>query len=283
MTDSHESATVRVDGRSLHYLSAGSGPAVLLLHGWPTSALLWRRVIGPIARTNRVLALDLPGFGRSDKPLDVRYDFAFYERMIEGFLQEVGAPDIGLAVHDLGGPVGLYWAVRHMPRVRSLALLNTLVYPVPSLAVLGFLLATWVPGVRSYLTSSRGLEMTLRIGLGRASRATPEAIQIMREPFTTPAARAALLKSAQGLRPGGFIEIARKLPSFRGPVRIVYGTRDRILPDVAKTMARVARDLPQARTTRLEGCGHFLQEEKGAEVGELLAEFFANEPSTSRG
>lgn len=190
---------------------------------------------------------------------------------------------MGLAVHDLGGPVGLFWAVRHLPRVRSLALLNTLVYPVPSWAVVAFLLATRVPGLNSYLTSPRGLEGALRIGLGRASRATPEAVEIIREPFKTPAARAALLKSAQGIGPGGLAEIARKLPAFRGPVRIIYGTRDRILPDVAKTMAHVARDLPQAKTTRLEGCGHFLQEERGAEVGEMLAEFFANEGTTSGG
>lgn len=72
MTTRYESATVRVDGLTLHYLTAGTGPAVLLLHGWPTSALLWCSVIGPIARTNRVFALDLPGFGRSDKPLNVR-------------------------------------------------------------------------------------------------------------------------------------------------------------------------------------------------------------------
>jgi pimeloyl-ACP methyl ester carboxylesterase len=63
-------------------------------------------------------------------------------------------------------------------------------------------------------------------------------------------------------------------------VRIIYGSDDRILPDVAKTMARVARDLPQAITTRLEGCGHFLQEEQGARIGEFLADFFAGAASS---
>jgi pimeloyl-ACP methyl ester carboxylesterase len=55
----------------------------------------------------------------------------------------------------------------------------------------------------------------------------------------------------------------------------VYGEQDRILPDVAETMARVKGDLPQAVVTALPGCGHFLQEEAGEEIGELLAEFFA--------
>ncbi len=75
-------------------------------------------------------------------------------------------------------------------------------------------------------------------------------------------------------------DIAKLLPRYAGPVRIIYGARDRILPDVHKTMARVARDLPQAETTRLDNCGHFLQEERGSQIGELLSEFFA-EPAAA--
>jgi pimeloyl-ACP methyl ester carboxylesterase len=59
------------------------------------------------------------------------------------------------------------------------------------------------------------------------------------------------------------------------PVRLVYGEQDRILPDIAETMARVQKDLPQAIVTALPGCGHFLQEEAPEEIGELLASFFA--------
>jgi haloalkane dehalogenase len=62
-------------------------------------------------------------------------------------------------------------------------------------------------------------------------------------------------------------------------VRIVYGERDRILPDIAETVARVKRDVPQAEVTALPDCGHFLQEEAPAEIGELLAEFFAEAPT----
>jgi haloalkane dehalogenase len=58
-------------------------------------------------------------------------------------------------------------------------------------------------------------------------------------------------------------------------VRIVYGERDRLLPDVAETMARVKADLPQAEVTTLPACGHFIQEEAPDQVGPLLAHFFA--------
>jgi haloalkane dehalogenase len=62
---------VQVDGLDLHYLEAGAGEPVLLLHGWPTSAFLWRNVMPIMADRCRVIALDLPGFGASAKPLDV--------------------------------------------------------------------------------------------------------------------------------------------------------------------------------------------------------------------
>ena len=61
-------------------------------------------------------------------------------------------------------------------------------------------------------------------------------------------------------------EIEKRLPSLKVPVRVVYGERDRILPDVARTMSRVARDLPQTVVTAIPECGHFLQEERPDEV-----------------
>ncbi len=105
---SHE---VEVEGLRLHYLEAGEGDPVLLLHGWPTSSFLWRNLIPILAEGNRVIAPDLPGFGRSDKPLDASYSFGFYNRVLDGFLSAVGVSRLhGLAVHDIGGPIGLHWA-----------------------------------------------------------------------------------------------------------------------------------------------------------------------------
>lgn len=228
-----------------------------------------------LARRTRVLALDLPGFGRSDKPLDASYSFRFFDRVLDGALDALGVDDVGLAVHDLGGPVGLHWAVQRFDRIRALALLNTLVYPEPSWAVVAFVAASYLPGLRSYLTSPLGLEHALKLGVGDPSRVTEEGIRGFQAPFESRASRKALLKAAHGLHPAGMRTIAERLPLYRGPVRVIYGARDRILPDVGKTMRRVARDLPQTELTCFHDCGHFLQEERGEEIGELLAPFFA--------
>jgi haloalkane dehalogenase len=266
---------VEANGLTLAYRDLGSGPPVLLLHGWPTSSYLWREIMPAVARENRVIALDLPGFGASDKPLGGRYDFDFFGRALDGFLESIGVDEVAIAVHDLGGPVGLHWALHRPGRVTKFALLNTLVYPEFSEAVLMFLKACTEPELREQLTSPQGLEAAMRLGLADEGRLTDEVVAAVREPFETDDARRALADAGIGLEPAGFEEIARLLPSLRVPVRIVYGEQDRILPDIDETVARIKRDVPQAEVTALPDCGHFLQEEAPAEIGELLAEFFA--------
>ena len=267
--------TVEVNGLTLAYRELGSGPPVLLLHGWPTSSFLWRDVMRPIAEQNRVLAIDLPGFGASDKPLGVRYDFDLFDRTLDGFLEALGVDAVGLAVHDLGGPVGLHWALQRPGRVTRLAILNTLVYPEFSEAVLQFIKACSTPELRDQLTSPAGLEAAMGLGLADEETLSDEVVAAVREPFQDADSRRALADAGIGLQPEGFAEIARLLPTLRVPVRVIYGERDRILPDVAETMARVQADLPQAEVTALPGCGHFLQEEAPEEIGSLLARFFA--------
>jgi haloalkane dehalogenase len=233
-----------------------------------------------IARHNRAVAIDLPGFGGSDKPLGIRYGFEFFDDVVSGFLEALGIERLGgLAVHDIGGPIGLHWLVRNPERVEKLALLNTLVYPELSLAAKAFLIGGKLPLVRSVLTSERGLALAMRTGIVNRGRVTPQLLDGVRGPFQTREARRALAAAGTGLEPPGLVEIAEKLPALEIPVRVVYGERDRILPDVAKTMARVKRDLPQAEVTALPDCGHFLQEDAPEQVGELLAEHFADQPT----
>lgn len=261
----------------LYYTEHGSGEPVLMLHGWPTSSYLWREVAPIVGRGNRVIALDLPGFGRSDKPLDASYSFRFYDRVLTGFLSHVGVDRVGLAVHDLGGPIGLHWASLNSERVTRLALMNTLVFPKLSLAAVAFLVACRVPGLRSVLPTQRGIRFTMRFGVHDKSRLTDQAIAAYQEPFATRDARIALRKAAIGLHPDGLKEIEAWLPRIEVPVRLLYGERDRVLPDVAQTMRKVAELVPQAELSTLPDAGHFCQEERAGEIGEELARFFSAE------
>lgn len=270
-----ESRSFRVEGHRLHYLEAGAGAPVLLLHGWPTRAELWRHAIPEIARNRRVIALDLPGYGRSDKPLDASYSFRFHDRILSGFLDALEIDAVGLGVHDIGGPIGLHWAISNPNRVTSLALLNTLVFPQMSGMVIAFIAASYLPGVRRALSSPAGLAASMRFGVSDTSRMTDEVVAIYQAPFRDRAARRALLKAAHGLHPKGFYTLADGLGTFADmPVLLLYGDADRILPRVGRTMARVAEALPHAEVEVLRGCGHFLQEDRPDEVAHRLGAFF---------
>ncbi len=267
---------VEVDGLKIHYLSAGEGDPVLLIHGFPTSSHLWRNVMPSIAKSHRAIAIDLPGYGLSDKPLNIKYNFFFFEKVLDGFLDALGITKTALAVHDLGGPVGLFWAVHHPERLSQLVILNTLVYPETSWAVKLFLIALRSPGVRDYLVSQKGLVASMKFGVVHKDRLNREALTPYTVPFVDSAARQALIKAGSGLGIKGLAEIAQKLPSLKAPVRIIYGENDRVLPDIAKTMRRVKGDLPRAQITSLPNCGHFLQEDEPQRVGQLIHEFLVS-------
>jgi pimeloyl-ACP methyl ester carboxylesterase len=181
--------TMQADGLRLAYREVGDGPPVLLLHGWPTSSFLWREVMGPIGHANRVIALDLPGFGASDKPVGIRYSFDFFARVLDLFLAQLGIQQLGLAVHDLGGPVGLHWALDRHGRLTKLALLNTLVYPEFSEAVKEFVRACATPELRDKLTSPSGLESIMRDGLVDPTKLSAEVLAAVQEPFRSAKAR----------------------------------------------------------------------------------------------
>ncbi len=103
---------ITVNNLRIHYTESGSGPPILLIHGFPTSSHLWRNVTPELAKTHHAIAIDLPGHGLSDKPLNAKYDFAFFEEVLESFLDALDICDTDLAVHDLGSPIGIFWAVR---------------------------------------------------------------------------------------------------------------------------------------------------------------------------
>lgn len=263
------------DGLTLTYRELGTGTPVLLLHGWPTSSYLWRNVMPAIAERNSVIAVDLPGYGGSDKPLDVRYDFDLYDRVLDGFLDKLEMDTIGLAVHDLGAPIGLHWMLGNRDRVSRLAFLNVLVYPDFRPSVLDFVRKLMNPETRDLLVGPEGLTQLMRDGVADKGKLTDEVLAAVLEPFRGADARQALAAAATNLNPKGFAAYAERLPELDLPVRIVYGERDEVLADIADTVTRLAKDLPQAEVTALPHCGHFLQEDDPELVGRLLAEFFA--------
>ena len=113
----------------------------------------------------------------------------------------------------------------------------------------------------------------MQFGVANKALMNREVLTPYTAPFESAAARKALIKAGGSLGVGGLAKIARELPQYDASVRLIYGEQDRVLPDVAKTMARLQQDLPGAELTALPGCGHFLQEDDPETVANLMAEF----------
>ena len=111
---------IEVRGARMHYVESGSGDPMLLLHGNPTGVYLWRNIIPLLAKHGRVIAVDLIGFGKSDKP-DIDYRFSDHAVYFAGLIEEMGLRNITLVVHDWGSALGFDYASKHENNVRAMA------------------------------------------------------------------------------------------------------------------------------------------------------------------
>ncbi len=114
---------VTVDGREVFYREAGppDAPAVLLLHGFPSSSRMWQPLIDRLADRWHLIAPDYPGFGHSEAPPTTEFDYTFdhIADIVELFTDRLGLDRYTLVMQDYGGPVGMRLATRDPERVRA--------------------------------------------------------------------------------------------------------------------------------------------------------------------
>jgi len=149
-----------------------------------------------------VLALDPPGFGRSSKPLK-GYDFAFFDRVLDGFLEATGIEKVALATHDLGGPIALHWGCTDKSGYPPLPL-NTLVYPEYAPSAIDFVRGLMSPERRKVMTCPEGLAESMRAGVADGSTPGHDVIAAVQAPFASEDARLALAAAGIGLRANVF-------------------------------------------------------------------------------
>ncbi len=130
LTKSHAT----VEGKKMAYHESGAGPAVVFLHGNPTSSYLWRNVVPHLAGRARCVVPDLIGHGDSDKLDDTgpgSYRFVEHRRYLDGLLDQLDLGDeITFVIHDWGSALGFDWANRHRDRVAGIAFMEAIVRPV---------------------------------------------------------------------------------------------------------------------------------------------------------
>ncbi len=151
----------KLAGLDVFYREAGpaDAPAVVLLHGFPTSSHMFRNLIPALADRYRVIAPDYPGFGLSAMPdrQDFDYTFARYTELVDRLLTQLGAKSYALYVMDYGAPIGFRLALRHPERVTALIVQNGNAYEEGLSPFWDQIKAYWADGSVDHRAALRGL------------------------------------------------------------------------------------------------------------------------------
>lgn len=122
-----ESRYATVEGIRIHYVEQGSGNPILFLHGNPTWSYLWRNILPLVSAQGRCIAMDLVGFGKSEKP-NLDYGYFDHLKYVDGFIQALGLSNLTLVLHDWGGAFGFDYALRHRGNIKAIAFFEAVVF-----------------------------------------------------------------------------------------------------------------------------------------------------------
>ena len=264
------------DGLRMHYVEEGSGDPLLLLHGEPSWAFLYRKLIPPLAQVARVVAPDYFGFGRSDKPTRIEdYSYDLHYRSIERLADELDLREVTVVVQDWGGPVGLRLAVERPERVARLVILNTGIGAgrAPSEEWLRF--REFMRRVGTDLVPGQLVRISC------VTELDDDVVEAYNAPFPTPESKAGVLAFPELVptelgHPSAakMLEVRARLERWEKPALVLFSDSDPIFPPAAAE--RMASRIPGAGPAEIvAGAGHFLQEEKGEEIAERIVRFVA--------
>ncbi len=273
-----------VAGLRMHHVEAGpaDGEPVLLLHGEPTWSFLYRKMIPVIAEAgHRVLAPDLPGFGRSDKPIHRGdYSYSGHVAWVEEWIRENGLRDITLVAQDWGSLIGLRLVGERPGLFRRVVIANgglpTGGERLPLVFRLWQAFARWTP-----IFPVRAI---VRVGCARS--VSREALAAYGAPYPTRRSKAGA-RAFPRLVPTSpdhpEAEANRRawavLDEWRKPFLTAFGTGDPIFRGFDRVLQKRIPGAAGQPHQRLEGAGHFIQEDRGEELARIAVDFIAGTPT----
>lgn len=260
-----------VSGHRIAYFDEGQGPVVLLIHGIPTSSLLWRDIIPVLAQTHRVIAPDMLNYGQSDKPAQADVSIAAQSRVMVGLLDALGIARADVVGHDIGGGVAQLIAVNQPQRVNRLVLASSVSFdswPIPEFLPLQDPATEAAMSLDTFQTMMRGF---LPQGVVRPDSLGSAALERLLQPWQGEAGKRALFRNFRRLNSEYTAAIAEQLGHIEAPTLILWGRQDPFQKPIYAEKLQQA--IPGARLQWFDEAAHWLMEEKPQEVAAALAAF----------
>jgi pimeloyl-ACP methyl ester carboxylesterase len=266
---------IEVFGQKIHYIEAGAGPNVILLHGLGGDASNWAQTVPALASKYHVFALDQIGFGASDKPF-INYRVATLVDFLEGFYKKIGIDKAAVVGNSLGGWAAMAFTLAHPEQVEKLVLVDSAGYSFaksgarkPTREMLAGLNPSTVEGAKAVLALIFANKMF-------ATDANAEMLF------------AAHMRRNDGYTIDQFIDsIVRgddvlddKLGAIKVPTLVLWGRADKLT--ALASGEQFAKDIPGAQLTVLDGCGHVPEMECAAPFNAALSRFLGMETTSNR-
>lgn len=260
--------TVQVRGVTLHYLEQGAGEPLLLVHGLGASTFSFRRNIPDLARDFHVFALDLMGFGYSERPARGDYSQTGHATRLADFIYAVGLDRAVVVGHSMGGAIALRAAAMFPERVERLVLVGSArPNDLRGLSVMRLLRPLTPLIAAAAYRNPRLPSRVLRSIVYDPSRIDEETI----EGYVAPMHAKGHLAAFGQLAADAGRDQTMRMEDVRQPALIIQGADDRVVPP--RVARWLHRRLPNARLEVLPECGHLVPEERPAEFDRLVAEF----------
>jgi pimeloyl-ACP methyl ester carboxylesterase len=266
----------------LAVIERGQGRPVLLLHGFATSSYTWHAIMPELSKNHRVIAIDLRGFGASDKPLDDHYSIQDQAEAVQAFIEQENLRNLTVIGHSYGGGITLTLALNagkeRKPRIRNIVLIDTIAYrqPVPiffkllQIPMVGDIGMTLVP---PEIQARQGL----RLAYYDPDKITGQDIAEYANTLYSSAARHALTKTIEQMIPENIDELALRYKTIKLPTLIVWCQQDKVVPVVLGL--RLHEEMRSSELALFTHCGHMPQEEKPEDTAAAIQAFLKRNAS----